>query len=206
MSRKPREWYPGSFFHLMSRGNRKDRIFRSSYDFMYFLRLLESTKEKYPFVLHAFCLMTNHFHLLVETREVSISKIMQTFLKRFTDFYNWKYDLVGHLFQGRYTSCIIKNDPYFKEVSRYIHMNPVKAGIVRHAEDYPYSSYSAYLTGQDMKILNKERVLSFFGGDNSEGIEAYRRFVESSDEHEEQEKQIRKEMRENELWLPEGYL
>ena len=202
MSRRPREWYPGAFLHLMSRGNRKEAIFKNAQDYITFLCMLETTQTKYPFDLHAFCLMTNHFHLLVGTREEHVSKIMQFLLKRFTDFFNYKYDLVGHLFQGRYTSSIIKDDRYFMEVSRYIHMNPVKAGLVHYAEDYTYSSYPAYINGRNLRILKKDRVLSYFGGDNSQGIDAYRDFVEKSPAHEEHEEQIRKEMRENELWIP----
>ena len=199
MARKPREWYPGAFLHVMSRGNRKDVIFRSPQDYAVFLHILKSVREKVPFDLHAFCLMTNHFHLLLGTKEEHVASVMQPLLKNYAKYFNKKYDLVGHLFQGRYTSRLVRNDLYFMEVSRYIHLNPVKAGLVLLAEDYPYSSYQAYINSRNIRMLDKSRVLSFFGGDNESGIKNYRQFVESSSVYEDE---IRKDIREDEMWLP----
>ena len=138
MSRKLREWYKGACYHLMARGNRRSVLFKDDVDYRVFLMQLIEIREKYPFDLHAYCLMTNHFHLEIETHQDEIWKIMQKILSLYSSEFNHKYKYVGHVFQGRYASSLIEDDTYFLEVSRYIHLNPVKAGMVREALDYEY--------------------------------------------------------------------
>ena len=190
MARKKREWYPGATYHVMSRGNRQKAIFKDVDDYIQFLNYIKLVQEKYPFKLHAYCLMTNHFHLEIETEQDEIWKIMQKILALYSSEFNHKYKYVGHVFQGRYVSSIIEDDTYFLEVSRYIHLNPVKAGMVREALDYKYSSYGKYM---DVNLNNKlgdvcdvvtEKTLGLFG---KRGKEGYRMFVEGKQSHEEKE-------------------
>ena len=205
MARKKREWYPGAIYHVMSRGNRQKAIFKDEDDYIQFLNYIKIVQQKYPFKLHAYCLMTNHFHLEIETNQDEIWKIMQKILSLYSSEFNHKDKYVGHVFQGRYASSLIEDDTYFLEVSRYIHLNPVKAGMVREALDYEYSSYSQYVNQNydnsklDSCEVNIEKVLSLFG---KQGKEGYRLFVEGKQSHIEKELLIMKDMGENELWLP----
>lgn len=209
----------------MGRGNRHGQIYLEEEDYEIFLRLLRAVQNRRPFILHAYCLMTNHFHLELTTKSDPIWKIMQPLMNYYARTFNQKNGFQGHLFDGRYASCIIENERYFLEVSRYIHLNPVKAGMVREPLDYEYSSYRCYVdeSAQDRVAQNKkqdnvivpdtERVLSAFGGDSGafggdpgafggDPREEYRMFVERKIPHTEHETQIMKDIKENELWLP----
>lgn len=218
MARKKRVWYPGAKYHVMSRGNRRAAIFQETNDYISFLSLLRLIREKYPFRIHSLCLMTNHFHMAVETEETPLWKIMQKILSIYAEDFNHKYSYTGHLFEGRYTSCIIENDIYFLEVSRYIHLNPVKAQMVREPLAYEYSSYGTFVdypdehqeTGQKMnvikslikEIVDTEKVLGCFRAKLSHPREQYRMFVEGKMSHEEHELLIQKDMNEDDMWLP----
>ena len=153
-------------------------------------------------MLHAFCLMTNHFHMEMTTDIVPIWKIMKKIMHNYAMWFNGKYGYQGHLFDSRYTSCLIENDLYFLEVSRYIHLNPVKAAMVREPLAYDYSSYRVYMKdGSDGEkgIVDPTRVFSGFRHDPRE---QYRMFVEGKISHAEQEMLIRKDMKEDDMWLP----
>ncbi len=145
MARKKRIWYPGAAYHVMSRGNRRYSIFKEDSDYLMFLECLEMVKAQYDFKIHSMCLMTNHFHVAVETGNTEIWKIMHKLLLSYAASYNMKYKLTGHLFENRYVGQLIEDEIYFLEVSRYIHLNPVKAQMVRGPLDYEYSSYGAFL-------------------------------------------------------------
>ena len=132
----------------MSRGNRRLAIFKETSDYHEFLKCLAMTKETCAFTIHALCLMTNHFHMCIETEDVEIWKIMHRLLLTYAANYNIKYKLTGHLFENRYIGQLIEDDRYFLEVSRYIHLNPVKAGMVREPLSYEYSSYGLYVAGE----------------------------------------------------------
>ena len=128
---------------------------------------------------------------------------MQQLMNYYARTYNGKYGYIGHLFESRYTSCLIENDVYFLEVSRYIHLNPVKAAMVREPIDYQYSSYETYVSdrsgAEGMDLLDTSRVLGCFGKNSREH---YRMFVEGKISHAEQEMLILKDMNEDERWLP----
>ena len=198
ISRKPHIWYPGATYHVMSRGNQQQTIFRCGDDYRLFLLLLEKTKEKYPFALHSYCLMTNHIHLQIGTQDDDISLIMCHLLKSYSSIFNSKYSIVGHLFQNRYKGLLIEDAAYFIQTSRYIHLNPYKAGLVRHPEDYPFSSYSSYLRNTPSELISKQTTLSLF----SNNLQNYQHFVENSLNTKDHEDQIRKALGENDLWLP----
>lgn len=210
MARKKRIWYPGAIYHVMSRGNRRTAIFEDEADYICFLELLKTVKERYPFILHSICLMTNHFHMLIETGNYELGKIMQVLLSSYAEKFNYRHSYSGHLFEGRYTACIVEDERYLLEVSRYIHLNPVKAFMVRDPISYKYSSYRNYVSAEAetgkgkwenllRELTDTTRILSFFPDSPQE---QYRKFVEGRISHEEQELQIRKDMKEDDMWLP----
>lgn len=214
MSRKKRIWYPGATYHVMSRGNRRTMLYKDLSDYMRFLECILLSKEQYGYKIHSICLMTNHFHMIVETGSIELWKIMQKILHPYSMDFNHKYNLTGHLFESRYTACLIEDERYFLEASRYIHLNPVKAQMVREPLDYEYSSYEAFVCkGSDdnggqsgirsreiiFNLVDTSRVLSSFRNNPEE---QYRMFVEGKISHAEQELLIQKDMKEDDMWLP----
>lgn len=200
MARKPRLWYPGATYHLMERGIRRQAIYSDYTDYQTFLAILKRSLKKYSCTLHAFCLMTNHFHLLLETSDTPVGSFMKHLACTYATYYNRKYSYLGHLFEGRYCSGLVKDDSYFLQTSRYIHLNPVKAQIVSYPEDYTWSSYRTFLGLADDKITVTNQTLSYFG---KYGIQKYRDFVDTpGQKFKVSEQKIQKEMGENDLWLP----
>jgi len=169
LARKPRFDIPYLLYHVTARGNNRELIFWEKNDYLAFIKYLTQAKEKYRFSLYAFCLMPNHTHLLLKTTENgSLSRIMQTLHTAYTMYVNRKYTRCGHLFQGRYKSVLVEEEPHLLELLRYIHQNPVRAGLVKEVTDYPYSSYPLYLkddiSGSDDNLLiEREEIFSYFG-------------------------------------------
>ncbi len=134
----------------MARGNNREPIFFDDQDRQTYLRMLHEAKRRYGCALYAYVLMTNHVHFMVRTgQEHSISRFMQSLQTAYTMHTHRKYHRVGHLFQGRFRSSHVEQDAYALELSRYIHLNPVRAGLVDRPEQYRWSSYGAYLRGGD---------------------------------------------------------
>ena len=144
MGRKRRTWSADHFYHVVSRGNRRDALFKDVNDFKAFLYILDQTYEKTPFELSAYCLMTNHYHLQIRSQEQPLSKVMALLNKRYANYYNTKYQLTGHVYEKRYFDKLIDSPKAMLEISRYIHLNPLKAHMVKHPKDYPWSSYTFY--------------------------------------------------------------
>ena len=194
MSRKKREWYPGAVYHVMSRGNRRGALFKDEDDYITFLMHVDRVRATHPFKVHACCLMTNHFHMLIETMEKELSKIMQKILHSYSMDFNYRHKYSGHVFESRYIDCIIKDERYFLEVSRYIHLNPVKALMVHNPLDYQYGSYGQYVAPDQVinkrvtpllnEIVETSRVLGVFAHNSRE---QYRMFVEGKISHWEKE-------------------
>ena len=200
IARKLREWYPGAIYHLMHRGVRRTEIFSDETDYQVFLEILKVSLDKYQCKIHAYCMMTNHIHLLLETSEDEIGRFMKCLSERYVMYFNHKYQYRGHLFESRYKSCLVKEDSYFLQTSRYIHLNPVKARIVVKPEDYRWSSYQTMIALKDDRITERNRTLAYFK-DNS--ILRYRDFVEDiGHKYVVQEHEIKKSMEEDELWVP----
>ena len=177
MPRKPRIWYPGASYHIMCRGNQKHDIFKDNEDRNVYLKFLRAAKKDYNFFLHTYCLMTNHVHLHIETKDINISAIMKRVNMLYAQFFNNKYSYVGHLFQDRFKAELIEKDEYHLEVSRYIHMNPVRANITELPIDYSWSSYRTYMGIRQDPLVDTEKTLGYFSGSKVEG---YREFVEES--------------------------
>lgn len=146
----------------MSRGNEKKEIFQQAADNELFLILLKDCSERFDFLVHAYCLMPNHFHLLIETRDANLSDAMKRLLGVYTMRYNRKHKRSGHLFQGRYKALLVDKDNYFLQLSRYIHLNPLKAGLVKDPQDYPYSSFRHFLNEKSPSFLHREFTLKNF--------------------------------------------
>ena len=184
----------------MERGVRRQEIYQDDFDKMVFMEILRNEIDKNGCILHAYCLMSNHFHLLLETGDSEIGKFMKALACKYAMQYNHRYSYTGHLFEGRYKSCLVETDAYFLQTSRYIHLNPVKAKMVAHPEDYPWSSYRSLLGLCDDKVSQKYKILRYFG---EKGILGYREFVEDiGHKYIVEEDEIKKSMGENELWLP----
>jgi len=160
MARKPRIHYPGAFYHVMLRGNCGVDIFYDDDDRYRLYLLLQQCIERYHCRIHAFCLMDNHIHLAIQVGTVPLSRIMQNLSFRYTRWVNWRKKRVGHLFQGRYKAIVIDLDSYLLQLTAYLHLNPVRAGMVEFAEDYPWSSHQAYLAKKFIPWLSVEPVLS----------------------------------------------
>jgi REP element-mobilizing transposase RayT len=162
MARKPRVHYPGALYHAILRGNSGQTIFFDDNDRTRFYLLIQEGVERFGHRIHAFCLMTNHVHLAIQIADISLSRILQNLSFRYTRWVNWRQGKTGHLFQGRYKAVLIDADTYLQELTRYIHLNPVRAGMVRETEKYPWSSYRAYLGLETIPWLSTDWVLSQF--------------------------------------------
>lgn len=179
MARPLRIAYPGAFYHVTSRGNEQKDVFKSRKDREKFLEYLESATQRYGAVIHAYCLMSNHYHLLLETPAGNLSQIMQHINSAYTTYFNVKRKRAGHLFQGRYKAILVEADEYATELSRYIHLNPVRAKMSARPEDYPWSSYRGYIgEGKAPEWLKREFILGYFGKRVADAMKKYRAFVE----------------------------
>jgi REP element-mobilizing transposase RayT len=179
MARPLRIAYPGAYYHITARGNEQKDVFKSRRDREKFLEYLSSATQRYGAVIHVYCLMTNHYHLLLETPEGNMSQIMRHINGAYTTYFNVKRKRAGHLFQGRFKAILIEADAYAAELSRYIHLNPVRAGIVKKPEDYSWSSYRSFI-GQSPSAdwLKTDFILGCFGKIESEAGARYRFFVD----------------------------
>lgn len=176
MARPPRIEFPNAFYHVIARGNQRQNIFADDSDKTTYLDLLIRYKERCKFILYAYVLMSNHVHLLIETPESPLSKIMQMLSFTYTRHFNRKYKKVGHLFQGRYKAILCNRDEYLLGLVRYIHLNPVRAKLVVMPEEYQWSSHREYLAGKGV-ITDVEMVLRLFSESKPQAIRQYRSFV-----------------------------
>ena len=165
MSRAWRIEYEGAYYHLLSRGNQGGDIFINKDDRFLFLDTLGEMSERFEMDVYAYVLMSNHYHLLVRTRQANLKKAMHWFGTTYTQRYNRQHFRSGHLFQGRYKSIIVQNDAYLLQLSYYIHRNPLRAKMVKRLADYRWSSYRIYGYGKKTPDwLTTELILSHFKG------------------------------------------
>ena len=178
MSRPLRIEYPGALYHVTSRGNRQEDIFLDNDDRDSFLSTLARVCDRYNWVCHCYCLMSNHYHLMIETPEANLSLGMRQLNGVYTQRFNRHHGRVGHVFQGRFKSILVDKDSYLLELSRYIVLNPVKAGMARSAKDWRWSSYrgTAGLSAAP-DWLKTDWLLSCFSRNKKQSIEQYRQFV-----------------------------
>jgi len=178
MSRPLRIEFEGAFYHITSRGNARQPIFEDDEDRYLFLDVFSRTVKRTNWKCHAYCLMTNHYHLVLETPVANLSSGMRELNGNYTQLFNRRHDRVGHLFQGRFTSILVEREPYLGEVIRYVVLNPVRAGMVGRPEDWPWSSFraTAGLAGRP-DWLETAWVLGCFDKDPARAERIYARFV-----------------------------
>ena len=178
MARPLRIIYPGAFYHITSRGNEKKQIFKSLADREKFLFYLESATRRYDAIIHVYCLMDNHYHLLLETPSGNLSQIMRHINGAYTTYFNNKRQRAGHLLQGRFKAILVDMDEYSKELSRYIHLNPIRAKIVDKLQDYRWSSYLDYIGDRNPPAwLQRDFILGYFGNRPRIAQKNYREFI-----------------------------
>ncbi|GAB4073736.1 hypothetical protein GCM10028778_12390 [Barrientosiimonas marina] len=150
MGRRKRDWYPGGFYHVVMRGNNRQGIFTDSTDIQEYHRILTDVYYKHLFEIHAYCVMTNHVHLLLHSPHVNISVIMRHINKRYSDYYRDRYDYTGQIYENRYYSKDVTSIQALLHTSAYIHLNPIETTypMAQKLEMYPYSTYPSYFGNQ----------------------------------------------------------
>jgi REP element-mobilizing transposase RayT len=179
MSRPPRIQFPGAFHHVTARGNRKARIFLDDLDYLTWHGLVARAADRFGFVCHAYCQMPNHFHLLLETPVANLSESMHFLNCVYSQQFNVRHGLTGHVFQGRFHSVLLEQEAHFLELARYITLNPVRAGLVHGAAEWLWSNYRATAgIAAAPEWLNTEASRSrFHGNDEAERIRNYVAYV-----------------------------
>ncbi len=178
MARPLRIEFSGGLYHVTARGDRQEPIFEDDHDRNTFLETLGDVVSRFNWVCHAYCLMTNHYHLVVETPDANLSKGMRQLNGVFTQALNRRHKRVGHLFQGRYKAILVDGDAYLLELTRYVVLNPVRAGMVKNAGEYGWSSYRAMLGDAPAPPwLSVDGLLSLFAKRRGTARQRYAQFV-----------------------------
>jgi putative transposase len=188
MARPLRLEFEGAIYHLLGRGNARQRIFASERDRLEFVKLLEASAKRFDVAVLAFVLMGNHFHLMAQTRRANLSRWMHWFMVSYTVYFNWRHGRGGHLFQGRYKSFLVEDGEYLLGLSRYLHLNPVRgvvlgAGTPAQRRDrlrgYAWSSYRGYAgLAKAFAFIEEDLVLGELQASRNKERQRYRRFVE----------------------------
>ena len=172
MARRPRLFAPGLLYHVIVRGNQKRKAFLDGDDYQTYLERLGRYRRRYGYTIHAYCSMPNHIHLLLESSAQPLGKFMQGLQQSYSQYFNLRHRKVGHVFQGRYKAIVCQKVAYLLDLIRYIHLNPVRSGIVKDAERYRYSGARSYLDGKPTETIDPRKVLHLLGGKSG-----YRKFV-----------------------------
>ncbi len=178
MARKPRIHYPGAVYHVMLRGNGGQDIFFDLADRSRFLLFIQQGLERFFHRVYAYCLMDNHVHLALQVADTPLSKIMQNLGFRYTQYINREQQRTGHLFQGRFKALLIDEENYLLQLVRYIHLNPLRAGMVKHLDEYPWSSHGCYLGCRKTPWLTVDKVLGELDENRGRAQQKYGRFVQ----------------------------
>jgi REP element-mobilizing transposase RayT len=177
MARTVRLEGEGAVYHVIVRGNERKAVFRDDRDRRAYLERLAKYRERFGFRLLAFCLMGNHIHLAIERGPTKLSRVMLTLQSAYAQGFNRRHGRVGHLFQGRYKAFLIEKDRYLMALIRYIHENPVKAGLAARAHEYEWSSDRYYRRGKGPEWLDLDVVLPVFGRGRKIAVARYRQFM-----------------------------
>ena len=178
MSRPLRLEFSGALYHVTSRGNEKKPIFVDDVDFKIFVSLMAEVCQRFNWVIHSYCLMTNHYHLIVETPDGNLSRGMRHLNGVYTQRFNSKHKRVGHLFQGRYKAILVDKDSYLLELCRYVVLNPVRAKMVEAPGNWQWSSFLVTIGKQEgFEGLATDAVLLQFGNQRSQAIERFQAFI-----------------------------
>ena len=179
MVRPLRIEFEDALYHMTSRGNRREAIFEDDADRMRWMDILKDVMAQTAWRCHAYCLMDNHYHLVIETPHTNLAKGMRQLNGVYTQAFNRRHDRTGHIFQGRYKSIIVDSDSYFVDLCRYVMLNPVRAGMVQDAGDWPWSRYRATvgMAKQNEAILNSTRLLGYFSGQGASAQQQLKSFI-----------------------------
>ncbi|MGO8989532.1 MAG: transposase [bacterium] len=181
MGRPLRIEYAGALYHITARGNERKRIFLDDADRKKFLGILGDYHDRYGILIHGYVLMDNHYHLILETPKGNLLKVMHGLNGGYTGYFNRKYGRTGHLFQGRYKGIIVDKDSYLIPLSRYVHLNPVRARVVERPEQYRWSSYPGYIgKGKQHEWMEYAWILSQFGSRRLKAKRKYREYTEEA--------------------------
>ncbi|KUO72370.1 MAG: hypothetical protein APF77_05975 [Clostridia bacterium BRH_c25] len=181
MGRPWREEYKGGIYHVIARGNNKEYIFKESIDKGYFIKQLKETIEGMNYRIFGYVLMDNHYHMLIQTMDKKLQEIMHQINNKYSKYFNGKYKRVGHVFQGRYKATLVQDERYLIWVLRYIHQNPVQAGICQTVSEYTWSSDSFYRKGIK-GFVNVDIVLSMLDADRNEAEKKYKKLMSEIEE------------------------
>jgi REP element-mobilizing transposase RayT len=172
--------YEGAVYHITSRGNAKKPIFKDDKDRINLLDILQQVNKRYNWLCHAYCLMSNHYHLVIETPDGNLSKGMRQLNGVYTQTFNKMHKRVGHIFQGRYKAILIQKDSHLLEVCRYVALNPVRAGVVKKPAEWKWSSYQGTVGREKSHLcLTTEWILGQFAGRRRLAEKKYREFVQA---------------------------
>lgn len=174
MPRSARTKSESGIYHIMLRGINRQDIFADNEDIQRMIEVIIRYKEICKYEVYAYCIMSNHVHLLLKETEDTISNAVKRISGSYVFWYNKKYERCGHLFQERYKSEAVENDEYFLTVLRYIHQNPIKAGMVKDISAYKWSSYNEYI--KEAVVINKDFVLGMFSNDKAKALELFCKF------------------------------
>ncbi len=179
MSRPLRIEFQGAHYHVMNRGNARNSIFLIDDDYGVFLAVLEEATRLFYVKVLSYCLMTNHYHLLIHTPKGNLSRFMRHLGAVYTQRFNKIHKKDGHLFRGRFKAILVQEDEYLTHLIRYIHLNPAQANLVQDPKDYLWSSHSDFLKGKDSQYLNVKEALSYFSPIEKEAKKLYLEFLKS---------------------------
>jgi putative transposase len=178
MSRPLRIQYPDAWYHVMNRGRRGESVFLDGQDYTMFVELLKEIVDMYKVKVAAYCLIPSHYHLLMQTPGGDLARCMRHLNGIYTQRFNRAHHCDGQLFRGRYKSILVDADSYLLELVRYIHRNPLEAGLVKELSKYSWSSHKGYLSNaKKWNWLHKSFILSLFSKDRKEGVNTYRKFI-----------------------------
>jgi putative transposase len=178
MVRPLRIEFPGAVYHVTSRGNAKQAIFLENVDNHKFLEVLSTVVDRFNWLCHAYCLMRNHYHLMIETPEGNLSRGMRQLNGVYTQVFNQRHNRVGHLLQGRYKAILVEKDTHLLSLCRYIILNPLRAGFVKRPEEWRWSSYQPTIEeAKTPSFLTIEWILSQFSNKKREAVKKYKKYV-----------------------------
>ena len=181
MARRPRIEFAGSVYHVITRGNNRQKVFKDDRDRKAYLEKLSHYCVTKEVKLLCYCLQSNHVHVLVETPKGNLSKFMQPLQTSYTVHFNRRHRHSGHVFEQRYKAFLVDRDNYLLQVSRYLHLNPVAARLVKKPQDYRWSSYRGYIEPGAIPAISTEEVLEQLGNKRLEQIREYREYVEGEE-------------------------
>ena len=194
MSRPLRIEFPGAYYHVMQRGLEKRFIYRLDQEKEKLLTYIKEARHMYKMRVHAYVIMDNHYHFIIETLDANLSKVMHYINASYAMYYNRKRKRIGPLHQGRYKAVLVQANEYLHQLTRYIHLNPVRAGKVRRAQDYEWSSCRYYYNEKESEWIETSFILNIISDQKEKARYSYKKFIESaeSSEVEDLKKQIKK--------------